>query len=127
LCVANSLGAVMDATAPVLDPLPLEICRQAGVDPFNLTQLWGDWSLLVAVDDGAVGQTIGMLTETGIRCHRIGVFNDNEGIFLKRGGQLVPWHGVDAERFTESSWAKSKLSDYLAGLLGSPGPASAAP
>lgn len=120
LCVANGVGAVIDAAAPVLDPLPLEICRQAGADPFDLTQLWGDWSLLAAVDDAVAEQVIGMLTDAGIGCHRIGTFQVSKGVSLKRDGQTVPWHGIDAERFTESSWARSKLSDYLARLIDPP-------
>jgi thiamine-monophosphate kinase len=117
LCRANDLGAVIDADAPVLDPLPSEVCRQTGVDPFAMTQLWGDWTLLIAVEDKAVTQTNEMLKSINVACHKIGIFQDDKGIYLEQGSQLILWHGVDAERFTESSWARSKLSDYLGGLV----------
>lgn len=119
LCTRNGIGAVIDADIPVLDVLPREVCRQAKVDPFVMAQLWGDWTLVVAVDGAAAQQAIGLLEEIGVPCHEIGSFREGSQRQLRRGGELITWSGVDAERFTESSWSRSKLSDYLVGLIDS--------
>jgi thiamine-monophosphate kinase len=117
LCGINRIGAVIYQEAPVLDPLPLKVCRQAQVDPFAMVQLWGDWTLLVAVEANAVPAVLSDLRSVEIPCHEIGTFTAGEGICVDRGGTVSAWSGVDAERFTESSWHKSKLADYLSGLL----------
>jgi thiamine-monophosphate kinase len=118
LAVDNGIGAIIDANSPVLDALPEAICLQAGVDPFAMTQLWGDWTLVVAVDDKAVGKTIEMLTDANISCHKIGVFQDKQEIILKRNNESILWPGADTERFTSSSWKQSKISDYIDRLVG---------
>ena len=82
-----------------------------------MAQLWGDWTLLVAVDDEAVPQAVGSLNEIGVACHKIGRLQAGPHSYLLREGELVRWSGVDAERFTESSWNRSKLADYLSGLV----------
>jgi thiamine-monophosphate kinase len=119
LCAMNRIGAVVDADVPILDALPREVCQQAKVDPFAMAQLWGDWTLVVAVDGGAARQVISMLDAIGVPCREIGSFREGGQSLLRRDGELITWSGVDAERFTESSWNRSKLSDYLAGLVGS--------
>jgi thiamine-monophosphate kinase len=121
LCSLSDVGAVIVADAPVLDPLPLEVCRQADVDPFAMVQLWGDWTLLVAVDSGAAPEIAAELRAAGVGCATIGHVLSEPGTFLDRAGQRARWRGVDAERFTESSWSKTKLRDYLTGLI-QPGP-----
>jgi thiamine-monophosphate kinase len=118
LCIDNGLGAVIDANAPVLDTLPEEICIQARVNPFAMAQLWGDWTLIAAVDGKAVGTTIETLQAANVSCHEIGAFQAGPEIILRQDGDAIAWHGIDAERFTESSWRRSKLSDYLNGLVG---------
>jgi thiamine-monophosphate kinase len=117
LCALNQVGAVIYQDAPVLDPLPLEVCRQASVDPFAMVQLWGDWTLLTAVDASRVAAVSSALQSAGIPCHEIGQFRPGTDICVERNGQLTAWSGVDAERFTESSWGSSKLKDYLGGLV----------
>jgi thiamine-monophosphate kinase len=117
LCRTNGLGAVIDANAPILEALPQEVCRQAHVDPFAMAQLWGDWTLLVAVGAPAATRAVEMLREIGVSCHKIGSLNDDQHSYVLRDGARMPWNGVDAERFTESSWARSKLSDYLSDLI----------
>ena len=118
LCTDNGLGAVIDANAPVLDTLPEAICLQARVDPFAMAQLWGDWTLIVAVDGKTVDKTVETLQAADVPCHKIGVFQAEPEIVLKQDGEITSWCGIDAERFTESSWHRSKLSDYLDGLVG---------
>jgi thiamine-monophosphate kinase len=118
LCIDNGLGAVVDANAPMLDALPKAICLQAGVDPFAMAQLWGDWTLIVAVDGKAVGKTVETLQAANVQCHQIGVFQTGPEILLRQNGKVISWQGIDAERFTDSSWRRSKLSDYLVGLVG---------
>lgn len=117
LCHANGLGAVIDADADILDDLPREICAMAGVDPFAMTQLWGDWTLLVATREQDAEQAIESLRAVDVACHRIGWLQSAGGTQLSRAGQLSPWRGKDAERFTGSSWGRSKLSDYIAELV----------
>jgi len=121
LCSTNRVGAVIFPDAPVLDPLPLEVCRQANVDPFAMVQLWGDWTLLVAVEAKAVPAVLNDLRSADIACHEIGSLRPGDDICVNRGGTLSRWSGVDAERFTESSWSRTKLRDYLSGLV-PPGP-----
>jgi thiamine-monophosphate kinase len=116
LCSLGGVGAAIDADAAVLDPLPLEVCRQADVDPFAMAQLWGDWTLLVAVDGGAEKTVAAELRAAGIGSATIGRVLSGSGTFLDRAGQRTNWRGVDAERFTESSWRNGKLRDYLTGL-----------
>jgi hypothetical protein len=89
------------------------------VDEFAMAQLWGDWALVVAVDSGAAGQAIEMVEAIGASCHEIGSFREGRQTYLRRDGELTAWSGVDAERFTGSSWSRSKLSDYLGGLVSS--------
>jgi hypothetical protein len=55
----------------------------------------------------------------GVPCHEIGTFQEGIRSQLRRGGELITWSGLDAERFTESSWSSNKLSDYLVGLADS--------
>jgi thiamine-monophosphate kinase len=119
LCKRNGIGAVIDADTPILDALPQEVCRQAKIGQFVMAQLWGDWTLVVAVDSGAVRQAVGTLEEIGVPCRQIGSFQERRQSEVRRGGELITWSGVDAERFTEFSWSRSKLSEYLADLVGS--------
>ena len=119
LCTDNGLGAVIDANSSILDALPTEICLQAGVDPFAMAQLWGDWTLLVAVADHATGKAVATLSAAGIPCHQIGIFQADQKILLRSNDdESILWHGADAERFTGSSWKRTKLSDYLSKLVG---------
>ncbi len=120
LCSLGGVGAAIDADAPVLDPLPLEVCRQADVDPFAVVQLWGDWTLLVAVDGGAETEVAAELQAAGVGCAFIGRILSEPGTFLDRADQRTEWRGVDAERFTESSWSKTKIRGYLTGLIQRP-------
>jgi thiamine-monophosphate kinase len=120
LCARNNVGAVIDADTSILEDLPRAICRQAGIDEFAMAQLWGDWTLVVAVEPGAARQAIAMLEAIGVSCHEIGHFREGRQSHVSRRGTLTRWSGVDAERFTESSWSRSKLSDYLGGLVSSP-------
>lgn len=117
LCRASGLGAVIEPAAAVLEARPLEICRQAGVDPFAMTQLWGDWTLLIAVDHDAVEQAAALLGTIEVACHQIGYLREGSESWLSRAGRLTAWNGADAERFTGSSWRRSKLSDYVHGLV----------
>ena len=119
LCTTNRVGAVIDADIPILDALPQEVCRQAKIDQFAMAQLWGDWTLVVAVDGGMARQAIGILEALGVPCHEIGSFREGSQSQLRHRSELIVWSGVDAERFTESSWSRGKLSDYLAGLASS--------
>jgi thiamine-monophosphate kinase len=112
LCALNQVGV-----APVLDPLPLEVCRQANVDPFAMMQLWGDWTLLIAVDGSEATAVCDALQSAGLPGHEIGQFRPGADICVERDGKLTAWSGVDAERFTESSWRSSKLRDYLSELV----------
>jgi len=118
LCSASSVGAILDPECVTLEPLPAEVCRQAAVDTFAMAQLWGDWNLLVAVGKEDVGAAKEALSDLDVPCQEIGRFVAGSKSYLKRGGKEVGWHGVDAERFTGSSWSRSKLSDYLDQLAG---------
>jgi thiamine-monophosphate kinase len=116
LCARSRVGAVIMPDAPVLDALPLEVCSQAGVDPFAMVQLWGDWTLLIAVESSKAAEITQAVRSAGIGCALIGHAQSDPGVFLDQSGQLSRWHGRDAERFTESSWNKAKLRDYITGL-----------
>jgi thiamine-monophosphate kinase len=119
LCAAGEVGAVMDADYCALDPLPREVCSQAGVDPFVMTQLWGDWTLLVAIAQADVGLAAQMLASIDVACHEIGHFVAGGKSQFRRDGKLESWQGDDAERFTGSSWRRSKLPDYVGRLISS--------
>jgi thiamine-monophosphate kinase len=120
LCAANQIGAIIEPERCGLDPLPREICRQSGVDPFALAQLWGDWTLVVAVGGDHVAAAIDQLAALDVRAQDIGYFTaDSEKSQLLQDGVLGTWHGVDAERFTGASWTRSKIPDYVEWLLGS--------
>lgn len=117
LCSRSRVGAVIMPDTPVLDPLPLEVCNQAGVDPFAMVQLWGDWTLLIAVERSMETEIAQAVRNVGVGCALIGYTRTEPGIFLGQSGRLSRWHGRDAERFTESSWNKAKLRDYITGLV----------
>ena len=119
LCRTNRLQAVIEADAPFLDPLPSRVCALAGVDPFALGQLWGDWTLLAAVAEDAADRAIALLSDNGVACHRIGFFREGTHSVLRRDDKESRWRGTDPERFTERSWNRSKLAGYLDGLAGS--------
>lgn len=116
LCRASRVQAVVDADAPFLDPLPSRVCALAGVDPFALGQLWGDWTLLVAVAQDAADRAISLLGENGVACHRIGFLRAGTHSVLRRDGSESRWQGTDPERFTERSWDASKLQAHLDAL-----------
>ena len=118
LCVASHVGAVVEPDRCALEALPSEICRQAGVEPFALAQLWGDWPLVVAVDPGKAAQAIDHLAGIGVSAQDIGYFVVGQKSYLRREDELHEWVGADAERFTDSSWDTSKLPGYLHRLLG---------
>ncbi len=58
-----------------------------------------------------------LLHSIGVGCQDIGYFAASDEIALERDSQLVPWVGVDAERFTGSSWRRSKLGEYIDRVL----------
>ena len=117
LCETNGLGARLDPDIR-LDPAVAEVCRQAAVDPFDLAQLWGDWTLLVAVDAGAVGRVREVATGLGAHAHPLGVMTEAPAVVVARPGGDAPWVGADAERFTASSWHTDRVGAYLARVAG---------
>ncbi len=124
LCRASRVQAVIEAGAPFLDPLPSRVCALAGVDPFALGQLWGDWTLLVAVPEDATDPAMALLGENDLACRRIGFLREGTHSVLRRGGEDSRWKGTDPERFTERSWHSSQLDGYLADLASVADPCS---
>lgn len=117
LCDANHLGASVDGRV-VLEPSVADVCRQAGVDPFSLLQLWGDWTLLVAVAPGKVARVVELARqlETGARV--VGALTEQPRIVVERTGGATTWHGIANERFAPSSWHAGRLDDYVSWLRG---------
>lgn len=115
LCDANGLGAVVDP-AVSLDPPVVEVCRQANVDPFELAQLWGDWSLLVAVDPSQVDEAQAVAAEAGSAAHPVATLTASPGVVRAGENGPAPWAGVDSERFTKSSWHAHLVDTYITRL-----------
>ncbi|HET9611808.1 MAG TPA: AIR synthase related protein [Acidimicrobiales bacterium] len=117
LCETNGLGARLDPDVR-LDPAVAEVCRQAAVDPFDLAQLWGDWTLLVAVAPAATGRVREVAARLGSEAHLLGVMTEAPAIVVAGPGGDTPWVGADAERFTASSWHTDRVGAYLSRLAG---------
>lgn len=117
LCEVNGVGARMSEDVR-LDPVPAEVCRQAGVRPFDLAATWGDWCLLVAVGPTDVGAALAKLAAEGCAAQVVGrVVDAGSGITVDTGGATVPWEGVAQERFSTRSWHGGDLDGWLAALL----------
>jgi thiamine-monophosphate kinase len=116
LCDSNGLGARIDRRVR-LDSRVAGVCRQAGVDPFDLAQLWGDWTLLVATQPGAVDLVCELASEAGSPAQQVGCLTADRSIVLDGPGRLEPWEGYDQERFVSSSWHPDGLDGYLDRLL----------
>ncbi len=105
LCQVNELGARLSADLR-LDDVLMRICTQAGVDPFELGQMWGDWCLLVAVHEADLAAAMQLVTGVGVAVRDVGVFTPAAGELQIHDGTGVysQWHGVDQERFAGTSW-----------------------
>lgn len=115
LCEANGLGAEIIGRA-TLDPPIENVCRQASVDAFDLAQLWGDWSLLVAVAPERAQDACDLAATVGSAAQPIGVMTATPGVWLEWGGQRDVWVGVESERFTPSSWRSDLVGEYVTRL-----------
>jgi thiamine-monophosphate kinase len=117
LCEANDLGAEM-TTRVRLDPVLADICRQSGVSEFDLAATWGDWSLLVAVDQHDVAAAQQKLAAESIDARMIGTLvDDTRGITVGGAGAPVEWLGVAQERFSTRSWHGGDFGRWMADLL----------
>ncbi|HKN96080.1 MAG TPA: thiamine-phosphate kinase [Pseudonocardiaceae bacterium] len=117
LCEVNGVGARLTEDVR-LDPVPAEVCRQAGVRPFDLAATWGDWCLLVAVGEADVATARAKLTAEGCAAQIVGRLVDaGSGITLVTGGRTVPWQGVAQERFSPRSWHGGDLAGWFAAML----------
>jgi thiamine-monophosphate kinase len=119
LCAASHVGAVVEPERCTLDALPAKICSQAGIEPFALAQLWGDWPLVAAVDPSNADRALDHLAEIGVSGQDIGFFVAGQKSCLRQGDRLQEWAGADAERFSDSSWDSGKLPGYLDRILSS--------
>jgi thiamine-monophosphate kinase len=117
LCDANGLGARMNRDVE-LDPVLAKVCAEAEVDPFDLAQTWGDWSLLVAVAPTDADTAIKVLVAAGIGVRDIGTLvMATDGIGYQDGDRATPWHGVDQERFSHTSWHGGSMEELTKRLL----------
>jgi thiamine-monophosphate kinase len=117
LCEVNGVGARMTDDVQ-LDRGPADVCRQAGVRPFDLAATWGDWCLLVAVADGDVAAALACLARHEIPAQVIGTVTDRRDVVLDDGREPVAWHGVAQERFTAGSWHGGDVGRWVGRLLG---------
>lgn len=114
LCQTNGLGADMQGDI-ALDPVLRKVCREAKVSRFQLGQTWGDWSLLVAVSSADVSRAEVLLTRAGIGVRVVGHLTAAAGeiTVAEDDGRLVPWEGIDQERFSTSSWHGDGIDGYI--------------
>ncbi|WP_250558518.1 thiamine-phosphate kinase [Pseudonocardia lacus] len=105
LCAANGLGADVRPHLD-LDPVLDEVCRDAGVDPFQLGQTWGDWCLLVAVRPREVDLVRRLLPGRDPGVRDLGVLTAAPDRIRLVDGTAEPrlWDGIDQERFSSTSW-----------------------
>jgi thiamine-monophosphate kinase len=115
LCDANGLGARL-APDVHLDAPVAAVCRQADVDAFALAQLWGDWTLLVAVAPDVLDEARSAVARSGSDSHVLGTFTEAADIVLDQSDGTRPWTGVESERFTPSSWRDDLVSTYITQL-----------
>jgi thiamine-monophosphate kinase len=105
LCHTNALGAIL-SRAIQLDDVLMEICHQSKVEPFELAQTWGDWTLLVSVAEDDAGAALELLNNAKLPARDIGFLTPepNHLWLADANGQCELWNGVEQERFSDTSW-----------------------
>ncbi|GAA5166817.1 thiamine-phosphate kinase [Pseudonocardia eucalypti] len=105
LCHTNALGAIVSRGIQ-LDEVLMEVCRQAEVEPFGLGQIWGDWSLVVAVAEEDAAAALELLDDAKLPARDIGFLTQatTQLWLTDDDGQFESWNGVDQERFSDTSW-----------------------
>jgi thiamine-monophosphate kinase len=118
LCEVNGLGAAITGDYELDQPVAA-VARQSGLRPFDLAQTWGDWGLIAVARAEDVDLATKALRAEGIVAQEIGVFTADRRITM--GPDTHPWHGIEQERFSDSSWHGGDLADLITTVLGAAG------
>ena len=122
---ASGCAVHVDVDGVELDREVTEAARQLGFEPFRLATGWGDWTMLVAIDQQDLKRLGELAGEHGTSVVALGHFVEADraevgGVLATHAGRSGRLLALDSERFTTGSWFGAGIDRYIDLLLGQP-------
>jgi thiamine-monophosphate kinase len=120
LCRTNGCGFDLQVHGLQLPVAVAGVARQARVDTLAMLSLWGDWNIVVVVEERHVADSLRAIHEEGDEARVLGVFTRGDTVRLTSpDGTAEVWEGNEFERFSPDSWSGEMLNRILGELLDS--------
>ncbi|MGN6546981.1 MAG: thiamine-phosphate kinase, partial [Aureliella sp.] len=116
IAASSKVRILCDLGALTVDHTPYEPLLQE-IDPCRFWLGWGDWNVICTCKRGDVGALMVAAARCGGLATVIGECVSGDGVYLKRGGRVVPAPRLESERFAVDSWFEMGVETYLSKLL----------